>query len=129
MIRQKLDGLDKMRAEYFWCAPYSFIKPLARRLRLSYKASGVGCTIMATFPDYVQAAMRAAQYERMENGEWFASIPQLAGIWGAGPTIEDARANLLESLPDWLDVHIKMDKRPLPEIDGVNIYKPLDPVE
>jgi predicted RNase H-like HicB family nuclease len=83
---------------------------------------------MATYPEYVDAAMRAAQYERVGE-EWFAEIKALPGLWGSGPTIEDARNDLLESLHDWIDVHVKIGRHGLPDINGVSILKPLDPIE
>lgn len=72
--------------------------------------------------------MRAAQFERVGQ-EWFAEIVQLPGLWGSGPTIEDARNDLLESLHDWIDVHVKIGKHPLPSINGVDISKSLDRTE
>ena len=83
---------------------------------------------MANYPEYVQAAMRAAQFEQL-GGEWFGAIPQLTGLWSNGPTIEDARNDLLDSLHDWIDVHMKIGGHRLPEINGVSIYEPLAKAE
>ena len=35
---------------------------------------------------YIQAAMRNAKYEPMENGRYFGRIPQCKGVWGEGKT-------------------------------------------
>jgi predicted RNase H-like HicB family nuclease len=83
---------------------------------------------MANYLEYVQAVMRAAQYERVGE-EWFAGIKELPGLWGNGPTVEDARNDLLESLHDWIDVHVKIGGHKLPDINGVSIYKTLEPIE
>ncbi len=77
---------------------------------------------MATYPEYIKAAMHRAQYERMEDGEWFASIPGFDGLWAAGSSIEDAREQLSETLEGWIAVHAKIGKNRLPDIDGISIY-------
>jgi predicted RNase H-like HicB family nuclease len=90
----------------------------------------IHCLSMATYPEYVSAAMDTAEYAHMDDGEWFASIPSLNGIWGTGATIEQARADLLESLHDWIDVHTKIGDHRLPDIDGIRIntssFKPVE---
>lgn len=47
---------------------------------------------------YLEAAMNSACYEQMEDGDWFASIPALQGLWASGHTVEAARKELLETL-------------------------------
>ena len=42
--------------------------------------------------------MKSAEYEKMEEGGWFAFIPGLDGLWATGPTIELARKELQEAL-------------------------------
>lgn len=77
---------------------------------------------MATYPEYIQAAMRRAQYERMEDGEWFASIPGFDGLWADGPSVEEARERLIETLYEWIPVHVEIGKNRLPDVDGVSLY-------
>jgi predicted RNase H-like HicB family nuclease len=38
--------------------------------------------------------MSRAQYERMEDGEWYAYIPEFKGLWTTGATKEAAEKNL-----------------------------------
>jgi predicted RNase H-like HicB family nuclease len=57
---------------------------------------------MATYPEYIKAALRRAHYEQMEDGEWFASIPGFDGLWVSGPSIEEAREHLIETLDEWI---------------------------
>lgn len=78
---------------------------------------------MATYPEYIRAAMRRAQYEQMEDGEWFASIPGFEGLWASGPSVEEAREQLLETLYEWIPVHVGIGKNRLPDIDGVSLYE------
>lgn len=63
---------------------------------------------------YILTAMRRAQYEQMEDGEWFASIPGFEGLWASGPSVEEAREQLLETLYEWISVHGR--KNHLPDI-------------
>ena len=77
---------------------------------------------MATYLQYVKAAMCRAQYEQMEDGEWFASIPGFDGLWAAGPSIEEARERLIETLDGWISVHALRGENRLPDVDGVSLY-------
>jgi predicted RNase H-like HicB family nuclease len=73
----------------------------------------------------MDAAMRHAVYEKTEDGEWFASIPGLAGLWATGTSVEDARTELFHALDGWIEVYTKTVKKPLPDIAGVSIHEPL----
>lgn len=70
---------------------------------------------MASALQYVDAAMRRASYEKMEDGTWFASIAGFVGLWASGSTVEDARRDLLEALDGWIEVCAKTGQR-LPEL-------------
>ena len=76
---------------------------------------------MATFLQFLEAAMDRAQYEKTEEGEWFASIPGFAGLWATGPTIEATRKDLLGALDGWIEVTIKTGNR-VPDIGAVSLY-------
>ena len=52
--------------------------------------------------EYIQAAMRAAHYELMEDGRFFASVPPCEGVWADGDTLEAAREELQDVLEDWI---------------------------
>ena len=86
---------------------------------------------MATYPEYIKAALRRAHYEQMEDGQCFASIPGFDGLWASGPSIEEAREQLIETLHEWLLVHAGISKNRLPEVDGVSLSelpKRVDPI-
>jgi predicted RNase H-like HicB family nuclease len=76
---------------------------------------------MATPLEYMRAAMRRAEYERVADG-WFVTIPGFAGLWATGETIEDAREELHSALDGWISVHAIAGQNRLPDIDGVSIY-------
>ena len=79
-------------------------------------------TNMATYLEYIQAAMRRAQYEQMEDGKWFASIPGFDGLWAVGPSVEEARQQLIETFDGWITVHLMIGKNRAPDVDGVSLY-------
>ena len=72
--------------------------------------------------DYIQAAMRHAKYELMENGKFFARIPSCRGVWAEGSTLEDCRDELQSTLEDWLLLGLQLGHR-LPVIDGINLNR------
>jgi predicted RNase H-like HicB family nuclease len=78
---------------------------------------------VANYSEYRHAAMRHAIYER-QGSEWFATVPDLPGLWGSGDTLEDAREDLLDSFDGWLDAHIKIGQHKPPVIDGVDLFAP-----
>jgi len=78
---------------------------------------------MATLANYLEAAMHEASFEKLEDGSWFASIPALAGLWGAGPTRAAARDDLRDALPGWIKVHTKAGNH-VPDLKGVRWSNP-----
>jgi predicted RNase H-like HicB family nuclease len=77
---------------------------------------------MATYLEYIRAAIRHAEIEKTEDGTWFASIPKFEGLWAIGPTRESAAQELCQTLDGWLDVHIKIGREEPPEVDGVKLH-------
>lgn len=69
---------------------------------------------------YIQAAMRRAHYELMENGRFFGSIPVCAGAWAEGDTLESCRDELQSVLEDWILIKARFGDT-FPVIDGVDI--------
>jgi predicted RNase H-like HicB family nuclease len=57
---------------------------------------------VAALTEYMQAAMRHAEYERLDDGDWYAHIPGLAGLWASAKAVEDTRKDLYSALEDWL---------------------------
>ncbi len=85
---------------------------------------------MATVLEYMRAAMRHAVIEPMEGeGEWFAYIPQLPGLWATGRSVEDAKQDLFEALDGWLHVNTFVGKNEPPRIDGLSYLDPPQKIE
>jgi len=70
--------------------------------------------------DYLKAALHQAEYELMENGRFFGSIPSCKGCWGEGPTLEAARDELASTLEDWLMIKIRFGDE-LPVVGGIDL--------
>lgn len=67
--------------------------------------------------EYIKSALRQAQYEKMESGRWFASIPVCPGCWAEGADIESSREELESVLEDWILIKIRHGDQ-MPVIDG-----------
>ena len=72
--------------------------------------------------EYIQAAMRRAHYELMENGRFFGSIRPCKGAWGEGATLEECRTALQSALEDWILLGLQLGHK-LPVIDGLNLNR------
>jgi predicted RNase H-like HicB family nuclease len=70
--------------------------------------------------EYIKRAIHHAKYEPMEDGRIFATIPQCAGLWAEGETLEESRDELLSALEDWLMVKMRQGDA-FEVIDGVDI--------
>jgi predicted RNase H-like HicB family nuclease len=75
--------------------------------------------------EYICAALRHAEYEKIEDGSWFARIPGLQGVWGNGPTVEEARNDLQGALEGWILLGLRLGN-PVPPVDGIDLTPALD---
>ena len=70
---------------------------------------------------YIAAALERAHYERMEDDEgFFASIPELEGLWAQASTLEACREELRSALEDWLLISLAR-QMPIPVIAGIDL--------
>lgn len=73
---------------------------------------------------YIQAAMRRAQYEILEDDKTFyGHIPGIQGVWANEPTLEACRQELESALEDWIlyGLHHKL---PIPVLDEIDLNQP-----
>jgi predicted RNase H-like HicB family nuclease len=77
---------------------------------------------MATFLEYMDAAMRQARFDTLQDGsgEIYAHIPGFEGLWATGSTMEAARADLYRALDGWLTVNFFVSRLELPDV-GVRL--------
>jgi predicted RNase H-like HicB family nuclease len=74
---------------------------------------------------YMQAAMRRAKYEIIEDdGSFYGYAPDFPGAWANAPTLEECRDELFEVIEDWILISIA-DHDPLPVIDGIELKLPV----
>ncbi len=66
---------------------------------------------------YLQAAMRRAKYEILEDGAFYGEIPGFQGVFANANNLEDCRQQLQEVLEDWLVLGLRMGHS-LPEYNG-----------
>ena len=70
--------------------------------------------------DYIRAAMRRAEYKKLDDGTWFAEIPGFDGVWANAASVEVCRSELEDVLGEWLLLKVH-DGDPLPVIDGLEL--------
>jgi len=70
--------------------------------------------------NYINAALKKAEYKKLDDGSWFGEIPGFPGVWANGKTLEACREELIEVLEEWLLLKIR-DGDELPVVDGYKI--------
>ena len=70
--------------------------------------------------EYIQKALEKAQYKKLDDGTWFAEIPDFEGVWANASNVEQCRHELREVLEEWLILKIR-DHDPIPKIGRVEI--------
>jgi predicted RNase H-like HicB family nuclease len=64
--------------------------------------------------------MDNAQYKKLEDGSWFADIPDFSGVWANGKSVEICRKELIEVLEEWIILKLK-DRDFIPVIKDIDI--------
>jgi predicted RNase H-like HicB family nuclease len=72
------------------------------------------------FADYLDKAMGHAQYEHIEDGTYFATIPGFEGLWANAPTQSECEKELRDVLEGWVLLGISKHE-PIPVVDGVTV--------
>ena len=70
--------------------------------------------------EYIRKALEKAKYKNLEDGTWFAEIPDFEGVWANANTVEHCRHELQEVLEEWLILKIR-DRDAIPKIEGAEI--------
>jgi predicted RNase H-like HicB family nuclease len=70
---------------------------------------------------YIQAALRLARYEILEDdGSYYGEIPSCQGVWANADTLEACRQELTEVLEDWIFFRVHSHLA-IPSLDGVEL--------
>ncbi len=80
------------------------------------------CFGFAMLSDYIAKAVEKADYEKMENGRYFATIPGFKGLWAQGKTVESARRELISTLESWVLIAFRFGD-PVPVVGGIDFNK------
>ena len=82
--------------------------------------------------DYIERAMAAAEYDKLEDGSYSGRLPLCVGVIAFASTLHECETELRSTLEDWLLVGFKLG-HDLPVIDGIDLnkepeYEPVDAV-
>ena len=72
---------------------------------------------------YIQAAMKRAQYEMLDDKTFYGAIPGFEGVWANEPTLEACRQELQDALEDWIFLGMSLN-HDLPAVDGIELKYP-----
>jgi predicted RNase H-like HicB family nuclease len=67
--------------------------------------------------DYIQAAMRQAEFKLLEDGTYFGEIPDCKGVWSNDESLKQCFIELQEVLEEWILLGLKQGHE-IPVIDG-----------
>lgn len=57
--------------------------------------------------DYVQTALKLAEYDTLEDGSYVATVEGLRGVIAIGDSIEECRRDLIEVIEGWIALRIR----------------------
>lgn len=69
---------------------------------------------------YIQAALRKARYEILEDNTYYGEIPGFAGVFASDDTLEGCREQLQEVLEGWILLGLRLGHE-LPDLDGATL--------
>ena len=70
--------------------------------------------------EYCQKAMESAEYKKLDDGSWYAEIPEFQGVWANGDSVEQCRNELVTVLEEWLLLKVR-DGDSIPDVAGLNV--------
>jgi predicted RNase H-like HicB family nuclease len=79
------------------------------------------------FAEYIQAALKHAEYVVLEDGTYMATVDCLRGVIAIGDTIEDCRQDLIEVIEGWVALRLRMGDT-IPPVDGITIDVSTEPM-
>jgi len=79
------------------------------------------------FAEYIQAALRHAKYDVLEDGTYMATVAGLKGVIAVGDTIEECRDDLIGAIEGWVALGLRLGHT-IPPIDGHTISVSAEPV-
>jgi predicted RNase H-like HicB family nuclease len=69
---------------------------------------------------YVEQALRAATYDKLEDGTFCAEVPGLQGVLATSGTLEGCREQLAEVVEEWVLVRVSRGL-PVPPLNDIEV--------
>lgn len=76
--------------------------------------------------EYIQAAMRQARYEILEDGTFYGEIPGFQGVWANEASLELCREQLQSVLEGWILLGLRMGHS-FPVVNDMRLEVVLEP--
>ena len=76
--------------------------------------------VMPMLTQFIQAAMRRATYELLQDRSFYGEIPGLSGVYANAPTLESCRDQLQEVLEGWIVLGLRLGHA-MPIVDGIRL--------
>ena len=73
---------------------------------------------------YIEAAMKRAKYEKLDDNEYAATVPGLDGLWASASSLEECQAELRDVLESWLIVKLRHNHH-IPPMGRISLGRPL----
>jgi predicted RNase H-like HicB family nuclease len=70
--------------------------------------------------DYIDQALHRANYQKVDEGQFCATVPGLRGVIATGRTLEQCREQLAEVIEEWILVRVAQGLS-VPRIGGVTV--------
>jgi predicted RNase H-like HicB family nuclease len=79
------------------------------------------------FSEYIQAALKLAEYDTLEDDSYVATVEGLQGVIAIGDSIEECRRDLIEVIEGWIVLRLKLGDS-IPPIQGISINVSSEPM-
>ena len=70
--------------------------------------------------DYINSAMKRAEYEILDDKSIYAEIPFLKGVYSNADTFEECRTELIEILEEWILIRLRQNLE-IPVVDNIDL--------
>jgi predicted RNase H-like HicB family nuclease len=79
------------------------------------------------FSEYIQAALKQAEYDTLEDGSYMATVPGLQGVIAIGDTLGECCTDLIEVIEEWIVARLEYGY-PVPPIGSHSISSSKEPI-
>ena len=76
--------------------------------------------------EHINAALRQAHYEILDDDTIYAEIPELPGVYANALTVEECRSELQSVIEEWIVLGLRLGHA-FPTVGGVTLAVHLEP--